>query len=232
MRSGLTPEQDALAAELALGVLEGDERAEALRICLADPAFAAAVEDWRLQLGVLHETGADEPPPSGVWPAIDARIGVADNAETVSKLRFWQRSAWASGAVAAALAVVLLLPDTPTVRTVVLPPAQSAIAQLNGEVGATLAASYTPQAGQLQIRPIDLPDSKLSPELWLIPADGVPRSLGLIGTTGTTRIDVPLALRAYLTDGAVLAVSLERAETAPHKAPTSTPIAVGKISTI
>lgn len=232
MRSGLTPEQDALAAELALGVLEGDERAEALRICLADPAFAAAVEDWRLQLSVLHETGADEPPPSGVWSAIDARISVADNAETVSKLRFWQRSAWASGAVAAALAVVLLLPDTPTVRTVVLPPAQSAIAQLNGEAGASLAASYTPQAGQLQIRPVDLPDSKLSPELWLIPADGVPRSLGLIGTTGTTRINVPLALRAYLTDGAVLAVSLERAETAPHKAPTSTPIALGKVSTI
>lgn len=232
MRSGLTPEQDALAAELALGVLEGDERAEALRIRLADPAFAAAVEDWRLQLGVLHETGADELPPSGVWSAIDARISVADDAETVDKLRFWQRSAWASGAVAAALAVVLLLPDTPTVRTLVLPPSQSAIAQLNGEAGAILAASYTPQAGQLQIRPVDLPDSKLSPELWLIPADGVPRSLGLIGTTGTTRIDVPLALRAYLTDGAVLAVSLERAETAPHKAPTSTPIAVGKISTI
>jgi anti-sigma-K factor RskA len=232
MRNGLTPERDALAAELALGVLEGEERAEAQRLCLADPAFATAVENWRLQLGVLHETIADEPLPSGLWSAIDARLNAADNTETVSKLRFWRRSAWASGAVAAALAVVLLLPRAPAVRTVVLPPAQSAIAQLNGEAGAILAASYTPQAGQLQIRPVDLPDSKLSPELWLIPADGVPRSLGLIGTTGTTRIDVPLALRAYLTDGAVLAVSLERAETAPHKAPTSTPIAVGKISTI
>jgi anti-sigma-K factor RskA len=118
------------------------------------------------------------------------------------------------------------------VRTVVLPPDQSAIAQLDGEGGPLLAANYTPAAGQLQVRSLDLPDSKLTPELWLIPADGVPRSLGLIGTSGTTRINVPLNLRAYLVDGTVLAVTLERAETAPHKAPTSTPIAAGKISTI
>ena len=232
MRSGLTPDQDALAAELALGVLEGDERAAAQRLCLADSAFAAAVEGWRLQLGMLHETAAEVPPPAGIWPAIEARIGAAENIETISKLRFWRRSAVTSGAVAAALAGALLLPSTSDLRTVVLPPDQSAIAQLSGEEGTILAASYTPQVGQLQIRPVDLPDSNLSPELWLIPADGIPRSLGLIGTKATTRIQVPLALRAYLTDGAVLAVSLERPETAPHKAPTSAPIAVGKISII
>ena len=232
MRNGLTRERDAMAAELALGVLEGEERAMAQRLCLSDPTFAAAVEGWRLQLGVLHEMSADVPPPTGIWPAIEARLGAAENIETISKLSFWRRSAVASGAVAAALAVALLLPGTPDVRTVVLQPDQSAIAQLSGEAGAILAVSYTPQAGRLQIRSVDLPVSDLSPELWLIPADGVPRSLGLIGAKGTTLIEVPLALRAHLTDGAVLAVSLERAETAPHKAPTSTPIAVGKISTI
>lgn len=232
MRNGLTPEQDALAAELALGVLEGADRAEAQRLYLADQTFAEAVEGWRFRFGALHETIGTEAPPPGVWPAIEARISAAEDIATISKLRFWRRSAVLSGAVAAALAVALVLPGAPDVRTVVLPPDQSAIAQLNGEAGAILAASYTPQAGQLQIRPVDLPASELTPELWLIPADGVPRSLGLIETKGTTRINVPLALRAYLTDGAVLAVSLERAESAPHKAPTSTPIAVGKISTI
>ena len=76
MRNGLTPEQDALAAELALGVLEGDDRAEAQRLCLADPAFAGAVDEWRMQLGILHETAADEPLPAAVWPAIEARLEV------------------------------------------------------------------------------------------------------------------------------------------------------------
>ena len=227
----LTPEQDALAGELALGVLEGEERAEALRSYLSDPAFAAAVDAWRMRLGQLHETAEQEPVPD-LWPAIEAQLDRYNAPATLSRLRFWRGSAFASGAVAAALALALLLPGTPQVQTVVLPPDQSAIAQLDGDAGAVLAANYTPAVGQLQIRSLDVPQSDLKPELWLIPADGVPRSLGLIGTTGTTRIRVPLNLRAYLTDGTVLAVTLERAETAPHKAPTSTPIAAGKISII
>lgn len=227
----LTPEQDAFAGELALGVLEGDERAEALRNYLSDPVFAAAVEAWRMRLGQLHETAEHEPVPD-FWPAIEARLDRAEAPQMLRKLRFWRGSALASGAVAAVLAGALLLSGDPQVQTVVLPPDQSAIAQLDGEAGAALAANYTPAVGQLQIRPLDLPQSNLTPELWLIPADGVPRSLGLIGAEGTTRISVPRNLRAYLKDGAVLAVTLERAETAPHKAPTSTPIATGKISMI
>lgn len=227
----LTPEEDVLAGELALDVLEGEERAAVLRRYLSDPAFAAAVEAWRLRLGQLHEAVEDEPIP-GLWHAIEAKLDRDDAPQTLRKLRFWRGTAFASGAVAAALALALLLPQTPQVQTVVLPPDQSAIAQLDGKAGAVLAANYTPAAGQLQIRSLDLPQSNLKPELWLIPADGVPRSLGLIGTEGTTRISVPLNLRVYLTDGTVLAVSLERAETAPHKAPTSAPIAAGKISMI
>ena len=70
------------------------------------------------------------------------------------------------------------------------------------------------------------------PELWIIPGDGVPRSLGLIRPDGTTLVVLPPELKALLIDGAVLAVSLEKAEGAPHVAPSSTPIATGKISTI
>ena len=232
MRNGLTPEQDATAAELALGVLEGEERAEAQRLCLADPAFAAAVEDWRLQLGVLHETVADEPPPSGVWSAIDARLEMANSAETVSKLRFWRRSAWASSAVAAALAAALLFPGTPDVRTVVLPPAQSAIAQLNGEAGAILAASYTPQAGQLQIRPVDLPDSKLSPELWLIPADGKPRSLGLVEPGASKSMPMSPDMTPMITEGAQLAVSVEPLGGSKLDVPSGPVAAIGMLAKI
>ena len=47
------PEQDLLAAELALGLLDGTERAEALRLCLSDPAFARAVDAWSIRLSPL-----------------------------------------------------------------------------------------------------------------------------------------------------------------------------------
>ena len=41
--------QDVAAAELALGLLDGEERAAALRRVLAEPAFAAEVE-----LSLIH----------------------------------------------------------------------------------------------------------------------------------------------------------------------------------
>ncbi|MBL7372452.1 hypothetical protein INQ23_24295, partial [Escherichia coli] len=47
MPEPMTPEErDALAAELALGLLEGDARAQAMRLRLSDSDFAAAVEAW------------------------------------------------------------------------------------------------------------------------------------------------------------------------------------------
>ena len=44
---------DMTAAELALGVLDGEERAAALRRVLADPVFAREVERWRRYLAAL-----------------------------------------------------------------------------------------------------------------------------------------------------------------------------------
>ena len=38
--------EDVAAAELALGLLEGEERGAALRRVLAEPGFAAQVEWW------------------------------------------------------------------------------------------------------------------------------------------------------------------------------------------
>lgn len=233
MQDELGLEWEQLASELALGVLEGEERAEALRLYLAAPAFAEAVDAWRMQLGVLHEITSDQPPPPKIWQAISARMQDDGAADFVVKLNFWRRAAIGSGAMAAAFALAIAMLFTFGAQ---LPPQpkqeQWAVAKLDGKSGAALAVNYAPSAGQLNIRPVELPASELAHELWLIPADGIPRSLGIIGATGTTRISVPAVLRAYLTDGTVLAVSLEPVADAPHQAPSSTPIATGVISVI
>ena len=44
---------DVAAAELALGVLDGEERAAALRRMLAEPDFARDVERWRDHFAVM-----------------------------------------------------------------------------------------------------------------------------------------------------------------------------------
>ncbi len=224
-----------MAAELALGVLEGEERAEALRLSLANPAFAAMVAKWQGRLDPLGE-GFEEAPPPDVWCAIEARLDDAERPAPVRSLRLWQGIAAASGALAATLAAIMVLsPATLRKETgpvVATAPAPAVIAQLSGADGTLLAARIDPQAQVLDIRAVALPDTGLAPELWVIPADGVPRSLGLIARNGTTQVKLPASLGPLLVDGALLAVSLETAEGAPHTAPSSTPIATGKISAI
>jgi anti-sigma-K factor RskA len=225
-----------MAAELALGVLEGEERAEALRLSLANPAFAAMVADWQGRLDPLGEGFAEAPPPD-VWRAIEARLDAGEHRpRAVPAVRLWQGIAAMSGALAAALAAILVLSPA-TLREAANPPvpatpAPAIIAQLSGADGTLLAASIGPQARYLDIRAVTLPETSLTPELWVIPGDGVPRSLGLIARDGTTQVALPENLRPLVVDGALLAVSLETPQGAPHTAPSSTPIAVGKISAI
>lgn len=235
MTSKITPEQAQMAAELALGVLEGQERAEALRLSLTNPAFAAMVAQWQGQLDSLGE-GFEEAPPPDLWRAIETRLDAEPQAGTIHKLRLWKGLAAALGALAAGLAVIIVLgPATIREASDLAAPADPAsvvIAQLTGIDGTLLAANIDPQGQFLEIRAIALPDTQLTPELWVISGDGVPRSLGPIARSGTTQVRLPANLRPLVNDGAVLAVSLELAEGAPHAAPSSTPIATGNISAI
>ncbi|HCB75259.1 MAG TPA: hypothetical protein DEP91_03675 [Sphingomonas bacterium] len=233
MAEPFDPDLDALAAELALGLLTGDERARALRLSLSDRAFAEAVDAWRARLDPMYD-GFEAQPAPDVWPAIAARLGPG-GADMGKRLRRWRWTAIGSTGIAAAFAAAFLLarPEPVTiVREVVRAPAEATVAQLGGAEGTLLAANYAPGDGDLRIRAVSLPQSDRVPELWVIPADGVPRSLGLLEGAGTTRVKVPAALQALIVDGATLAVSLELPDGAPHQAPSATPIATGKITRI
>lgn len=233
MPDPITPEErDVLAAELALGLLEGEERAQAMRLRLSDPAFAAAVDAWGRRFEPLYENFEQQPSPA-LWSAIELRLNGAGDHYTRRALQRWRAGALASGVLAASLGAVLLLRPLPAPIEVIRAPEKAAIAQLGGgDAPALLAATYDPAGGELRIRAVRLPDSKLAPELWVIPADGVPRSLGLVAADGVTKIAVDAPHRALLLDGATLAITLEPREGAPHRAPSSAPIAAGKISTI
>ena len=68
------PDPDMTAAELALGLLDGEERAAALRRVLADPAFAREVEEWRQRLAGLF----DDYPEVAAPESVDARLAQLD----------------------------------------------------------------------------------------------------------------------------------------------------------
>jgi anti-sigma-K factor RskA len=219
-----TEERDTLAGELALGVLEGEDRARALRLQLADPVFAAEVRGWAERLAPLHAGFGETAAPEGLWARIEARLSNGGDVLLRRRLRRWRGGALLSGAIAAGLALVLLL-DTRA-------PAPLVVAQLAGDTPGTLVtAAYDPASGALRLRAA-MPGDALAPELWVIPADGVPRSLGLIAENGTTNLPVAVGHRALIADGATLAVTMEPRTGAPHAAPSSAPVASGKITTI
>ncbi|SFJ84557.1 Anti-sigma-K factor RskA [Sphingomonas sp. NFR04] len=229
MAEPLRPEDEdiVLAAELALGLLDGEDLAVARRRQLADPVFAAAVARWVLDFAPLALGGVDAPVSAGLWRRIEARLPGGDHGSVVA-LRRWRATAIAASAAAAVLLAILLLRPVP--QPVVLPPPPVVVAQITGTAGAAFAARYDAAQGMLHVRTEALPASRQAPELWVIPAGGKPVSLGLVAPHGSRDVTVAPATRALLAEGATLAVTLEDAATAPHVAPTSTPVAAGKIT--
>lgn len=233
----LPDERELLAAELALGVLEGDALAAANRRLLTDAAFAEEVEAWRERLAGMALDVPDETPPDDLWNRIERAIDGIASAPVVDlvprrQLRRWQFGTAAAGAVAAALAVMLVIPRSepvaPAPIQVAVQPA--IVAQLRGEgEGPFVAARYDPATAQLRLVAQDMGEDPRVPELWIIPEDGIPRSLGVIRPAGDTQLVVAEGHRAMLHDGATLAITMEPRATAPHPAPTGPRVAAGKI---
>ena len=221
------PNRDDLAAELALGLLEGAERAEALRLYLADPAFAAATEAWSLRLSPLLHDIPPVSPPGHVWDAVEARTGGTRHVSTVHRLRLWRGGALVSGAIAAGLALFIMVRPADVSQ-----PAPVAVSQLAGAQGAAImTVAFDPRKSLLHLSAARLEAGGKSPELWVIPEDGVPRSLGII-RAGDHALSIDAAHAGLLKSGVTLAVTLEDSATAPHRAPTSAPVLTGKITII
>ncbi len=68
------PEDELLAAELALGVLEGAERTTAEQRVMRDRGFARLVEEWEQRLAPWAAEVREVPPPPQVWDRIASAL--------------------------------------------------------------------------------------------------------------------------------------------------------------
>ena len=75
-------------------------------------------------------------------------------------------------------------------------------------------------------------DTTRVPELWLIPADGKPRPLGLLRADRTVTIAIPPEFARQTASNAVLAVSLEPPGGSPTGQPTGPVIGTGKLTSL
>lgn len=230
MADDLDPPQDdpdVLAAELALGVLVGSDRAAALRLMLADPAFARRVDAWRERLAPLDDAMPALSPPAGLWRSIERRIG----RDSRTALVRWRAATAAATALAAALLAVIALRSPAPAPTPPSAPPPQLVAQLGAPQATALLAVYEDQSGNLIVRPAVVNAHDRDAELWVIPKGGKPVSLGVIARDRPTRVALG-ARRGLLVRDAILAVSLEPIGGSPTGQPTGPVVAQGTISTI
>lgn len=228
----VTRDDPMIAAEWALGLLEGEELLAARGKYATDPDFAWRKEWWDDWFAPLSDAIPGAEPGDHVWDGIAARVAAArtdvqpavplaaapaDTAALEARVRRWQ---WVAGLSSLAAAVVLALFAFGPPRTPGNAPTQIAAATTDapmvatvpiGQDGLRLDVTYIPQSERMVVAAIGLAaDGVHDHELWLVPADGSPvQSLGVIEPGAVRSVVLPANITAKLDDGAGLALTRE-----------------------
>jgi anti-sigma-K factor RskA len=221
------PEDDLLAAELALGVLAGAEHAAAQSRATREPSFAAMVAAWEERLAPWAAEISEASVPPHIWERIAASLPAEkQSAGWWQSLTFWRGLSLATGALAAAcIGALIYLGNAP--QSVPL------MAAIEGGGHRHFVATIDTRAGNIAVVPAAYSaDATREPELWLIPADGRPRPLGMLRADRAVTIKIPSELTALTVGNAVLAVSLEPPGGSPTGSPTGPVIATGKLTNL
>lgn len=226
----VTRDDPMVAAEWALGLLEGEELLAARGKYATDAGFAWRKEWWDDWFAPLTDAIPGAEPSERVWDGIAARIATQQAAAAAAaagepaaatnvvaleaRVRRWQ---WVAGLTSAAAAVALALFAFAPGRSPVEAPAQIAAAAPLvatvpiGETGLRLDVTYIPESEKMLIAAIGLSaDGVHDHELWLVPADGsAPQSLGVVAPGKVRSMALPAAVTAKLGDGASLVLTRE-----------------------
>ena len=178
----------ALAAEYVVGTLRGRARRRFEALARGDREVAAIVAHWEAQLTPLAERVAAVEPPARVWNEIERRIQAPASRTTPAEPGFWRSLAMLASGFAAVLAVAFLWLGPPRAAD----PAFVAVLTASDSVPRMVVSMHAPD--ELRVRVVkpwnDFQGKAL--ELWALPKNGAPRSLGLIaaGSVQTPQLTV------------------------------------------
>ncbi len=219
---------DRLASEYVLGTLRGAARRRFDALLGAHPALRQAVAVWQERLVPLSTSVPQVKPSARVWQGIEARLFAAPVPAPAP--RWWQSlGLWRGLSALSSVAAVALLvlvnqvpPAQPPVITILAANPEAAQA-----LNASFVASISADGRALVLRPLNplTVSAQQALELWAVPAQGAPRSLGLVRADGATTL---LRTRLLL-DTAAFAVSVEPQGGSPTGAPTGPIVSVGKL---
>ena len=222
---------EVLAGEYVLGVLNGTERQKVDARLRHDWQFAAMVRRWEENLTQFNDDYAEVTPPDQLLSKIEDRLFASPATAAAVKGSLWNSLVLWRGLSFASIAALGLVFGLDYAEQIRPKPEAALTADLAGEDRAiALHARYDGTSGRLSVTPVANGGAeKQSLELWLVEGEQAPVSLGVLPQTGQGEIDVPEDLRARLTKGVVLAVSLEPFGGSPTGAATGPVIALGEV---
>ncbi len=225
--------RDALAAEYALGTLQGRARRRFVHVLKDDPALRAQVSAWQTRLLPLGDAIEPVAPPKKVWRAIESRIQGRRGGPWHS-LPFWR---WFSATSTAALVAVaayvgVWLPRLEANQEYMV------VVMSDPQSRPMMTVSWPMQErkqAKLRIRVIG--HQEMSPdtawELWMLRGgDRKPQSLGLITTHETQEVQVPAELMPAVNAAWGMAMSVEPHGGSPSGLPTGPVLYSGQCTKI
>ncbi|MCY0109890.1 anti-sigma factor [Pseudomonas monsensis] len=214
----------ALAADYAIGLMAPAARRRFEQLLLDDAALRVELAHWQESLASLTETLPQVPVPERVWQGVTARIE-PQVLHVPEKRPFWN---WLRVTAALCSIVVLVFlgslynRDDARYRATLL------------TANAQPALKVEAHADYLQVEPLTLAavDPGRSLELWAIPADGKPISLGVIPAGGKGKVELNEAQKALIGKPIALAVSLEPKGGSPTGQPTGPVLYQGALAAL
>ncbi len=208
---------DSLAAEYVIGTLDGAARRrfEALLRLRADARYA--VRSWEALLFQLTADIEPVTPPRSVWLNIKQRIDTPARERRLFRFRPGLAALTATLAVFAFWLGTVLPPDS----TQAVPDRVAVFADAESQPLWTISLDV--DTGLLVADSDGVPEaaSDLNYELWALPADGEPRSLGVLETdAGRFEEVLEPEILAALEQSTALAISLEPPGGSPTGLPT------------
>ena len=233
-----------LAAEYALGLLEGEELLAARAREASDPAFAAQVAEWQERLAPLADTVDPRTPRAEVWQRIEAELAAdGGSAEVVTLRRSLRRWQWAGGLSAAAAVALAFLalpqlsgptdPDAPQVANAGQDlPLLAANMPIEG-TPLSLDFTYLPEDDSLLVGAVGLSaDGVHDHEIWFVPAEGDLVSLGIVTPGKVVAHTVPADVARALESGSQLVLTREPLGGKPADADAGPVVAEARFTTI
>lgn len=187
-----------------------------------DAALRRTVGEWQERLLPLAEMGASLTPSSQVWRDIERRLhlagtgaadagsaGTAGRTAAAGIARWWESLRWWRGLGIASTAVAALLVAAIGLRTLQAPSIDMVATLTDAQAQPALVVTADSRRQVMEVKVVGgppVPDDKAL-ELWAIPKQGNPRSLGVLGTA--RQATLTLNDRAVGNDVVLLAISLE-----------------------